>query len=211
MITVPIEVSARHCHLSQKDLDVLFGEGYELTSIKDLSQRKQYAAKEVVEVQTPVSWGVAPHMDFTFGKAPDHNQIRILGPVRENTQVELSWSDCIAVGIEPRVLVSGDWERSVGGLILVGPKGEVKLERGIIVPQRHIHCNSQKASELGMRHGQIVSVKVLDDSNSSPLCSLTFHNVIIRTHPTFDWQMHIDTDEGNAAGIKMMGKGEVCI
>ena len=210
-ITIPIEVSARHCHLSQKDVETLFGKGYELTPIKPLSQRAQYAAREVVEVQTPSSWGLPPHTDFTFGKAPDHNQIRILGPVREYTQIELSWSDCISAGIEPCVLVSGDWKRSSGGLILVGQKGEVKLERGIIVPQRHIHCNTQKARELGLTHGQIVSVKVIGSEEASSLCALTFHNVIVRTHYTFDWQMHVDTDEGNAAGIRMMGVGEVIL
>lgn len=207
LTTIPIEVSARHCHLSQEDLETLFGKGYELIPIKPLSQRGQYAAAEVVEVQTPSSWGLPPHMDFTFGKAPDHNQMRILGPVREHTQVELSWSDCIAAGIEPRVLVSGDWERSAGGLILVGPCGEVKLERGVIVPQRHIHCNTDKAQKLGFTHGQIVLVRVISGSPRQ----ITFHNVIIRTHPTFDFQMHIDTDEGNAAGIKMMGVGELLL
>ncbi len=235
MITVQIEVSARHCHLSQKDLDILFGNGYELTPIKPLSQRGQYAAREVLEVQTPSSWGLPPHYDFTFGKAPDHNQIRILGPVREHTQVELSWSDCMSAGILPRILVSGDWERSAGGLILVGPHGEVKLNRGIIVPQRHIHCGSDRAKELGLQHRQLVSVRVIDpplltkegpgevphtpykggavggSSKVLPIRSITFHNVIIRTHPSFDWQMHLDTDEGNAAGIKMMGMGEVIV
>ena len=235
MPTIPIEVSARHCHLSQKDLDILFGKGYKLTPIKDLSQREQYAAKEVLEVQTPSSWGLPPHFDFTFGKAPDHNQMRILGPVREHTQVELSWSDCLSAGIEPRVLVSGDLEQSAGGLILVGPQGEVKLNREIIVPQRHIHCGSDRARELGLKHGQIVSVRVINTllltkegpgevsslpyeggaggglSKAFPIRSITFHNVIIRTHPTFDWQMHLDTDEGNAAGIKMMGMGEVIV
>lgn len=211
MLTIPIEVSARHCHLSQEDMEILFGKGYELTPMKDLSQRGQYAAAEVLEVQTPSSWGLPPHMDFTFGKAPDHNQMRILGPVREHTQVEFSWSDCISAGIEPRVLVSGDWERSAGGLILVGPCGEVKLERGIIVPQRHIHCNTDKARELGLKHGQIVSVKVVGGDQSSSLCAITFHNVIIRVHPTFDFHMHLDTDESNAAGIRGMGKGEILL
>ncbi len=211
MPTIPIEISARHCHLSQEDLERLFGKGYELTPIKPLSQRAQYAAQEVVEVQTPSSWGLPPHMDFTFGKAPDHNQMRILGPVRERTQVELSWSDCIAAGIEPRVLVSGDWKNSAGGLILIGPKGEIKLERGIIIPQRHIHCNTEKARELRLKHRQIVSVKVLEGDQKFSLCAITFHNVIIRTHQTFDWQMHLNTDEGNAAGITGMVKGEIMI
>lgn len=217
MLTIPIEVSARHIHLSQKDLDTLFGVGYQLTPIKDLSQHGQYAAEEVVEVQTKGSWGLPPHRDFTFGKSCDHNQLRILGPVREETQVELSWSDSIMLGIEPRVLVSGDLKKSQGGIILVGPKGEVKIKRGVIIPQRHIHCNDERARRLGMRHGQIVSVRVIDDDSDptnnrlTPIRQAIFFNVIIRTHPTFDWHMHLDTDEGNAAGIKMRGSGEVLI
>lgn len=209
---IPIEISARHVHLSQEDLDTLFGKGCKLTPMKPLSQHGQYAAEEVVEVQTPLSWGLPPHHDFTFGKAPDHNQIRILGPVREHTQVELSWSDCIAAGIPPRVCVSGDWEGSAGGLILVGPRGEVQLERGVIVPQRHIHCGNDKAKEFGLSHGQIVSVRVVDSNNDRKQTrAITFHNVIIRIHPTFDWKMHLDTDEGNAAGINGMGRGEVIL
>lgn len=210
MLIIPIEISARHVHLSRRDLDTLFGEGYELTPIKELSQRGQFAAKELVEVQTPSSWGLQPHRDFTFGKAPDHNQMRILGPVRDHTQVELSWSDCIVAGVEPKVLISGNLKNSAGGLILIGPKGEVKLNRGIIVPQRHIHCDLGKAEEFGFKNGQIVSVQVLDqDKERAMPRQITFHNVVLRVHRTFDLEMHLDTDEGNAAGILGSGKGMI--
>lgn len=212
ILTVPIEISARHIHLSQHDLEILFDEGYVLTPIKNLSQKGQFAAKEVVEVQTDKTWGLPPHFDFTFGASCDHNQIRVLGPVREYTQVELSWTDCFMLNIKPHVAVSGDYGSSSGEIIIVGQKGEVRLQKGIIVPQRHIHCSTKKAAKLGLTQGQYVSVKTLGDKhkNSQPR-SLTFHNVIIRIHPDFDWHMHLDTDEGNAAGLDGMGVGEVII
>lgn len=217
MINIPIEISARHIHLSQKDLEILFGLNYRLTPIKDLSQPGQFASKEAVEVQNLQSWGAEPHMDFTFGKAPDHNQLRILGPVREYTQVELSWSDFIALGLEPRVALSGDYKSSAGGVIIVGPVGEVKLTKGAIIAQRHIHCSEVKAREFELRDGQIVAVKVISVAHESQKCynepvrQITFHNVAIRVSPHFDWQMHIDADEANAAGIKKEGVGEVIL
>lgn len=212
MLTIPIEISARHIHLSPANLAILFGDGYKLTPIKELSQREQFACEEVVEIQTPATWGLPPHRDFTFGKACDHNQIRILGPVREHTQLELSWTDCITLELEPHVVISGDYAKSSSGLIIVGPQGEIVLNKGIIVPQRHIHCNTGKAKELGLSHGQNVSVRVTDDgTGKEPLHTVTFHHVVVRTHETFDWQMHLTTDEGNAAGIHMHGVGEVLI
>ena len=206
MITIPIEISARHVHLSQKDLNRLFGQNYQLTPIKDLSQQGQFACKEMVGVQTLQSWGVKPHMDFTFGKAPDHNQIRVLGPVREHTQIELSWSDFIGLGLEPTVTLSGDYKRSIGGIILIGPCGQVELNKGVIIAQRHIHCSKIKAQEYSFQDRQVVSVKTVDDVRQ-----ITFHNVIVRIHHNFDWQMHIDTDEANAAGIRSQRVGEIII
>ena len=200
-----IEISARHMHISQEDLDKLFGEGHELGSIKDLSQPGQFAAEEVVEIQTPGSLFLPPHLDFTFGKACDHNQIRILGPVREHTQVELSWSDFIALGIEPKVALSGDYENSIGGVILVGPKGMLKLEKGLICAQRHIHMSDNEAQELSIKDGQKVAVKV---SGQRPV---TFEDVIVRARPDFKSAFHIDTDEGNAAGVKAGDYGELVI
>jgi putative phosphotransacetylase len=171
-----------------------------------------------------------PHQDFTFGKAPDHNQIRILGPVRQQTQLELSWSDCIILGLTPKVVLSGDYENSFGGAVMVGRKGELKLDKGIIVAQRHIHCSSPKAEKYGLRDGQIVAVKAIGDksqkskvksqiynsnlkpsTNPVPLRQITFHNVAVRIDPSFDWQMHIDVDEANAAGIRGIGEGKIII
>jgi putative phosphotransacetylase len=230
MITIPIEVSARHLHVSQKDLDILFGNGHKLTPIKKLSQPGQFVCEEVVEVQNLQSWGIAPHQDFTFGKAPDHNQIRVLGPAREHTQVELSWSDFIGLGLEPQVVLSGNYNSSVGGIILVGPKGELKLDKGVIIAQRHIHCSENQAKEYNLQGGQIVSVRVIDDGKNEmqnakckmqnviqnskfykPVRQITFHNVVVRVSADFDWQMHIDTDEANAAGICGIGMGVIII
>ncbi|MFH1712634.1 MAG: PduL/EutD family phosphate acyltransferase [Candidatus Jacksonbacteria bacterium] len=249
MIIIPIEISARHLHLSQKDLEILFGLNYQLTPIKNLSQPGQFACEEAVEIQNLQSWGAEPHMDFTFGKAPDHNQVRILGPVRKRTQIELSWSDFICLGLKPVVALSGDYKSSGGGVIIVGPAGEVKLTKAVIIPQRHIHCSLEKAREFGLRHGQTAAVKVISGKTQNsklkaqhassavrrrggnynsmscrhgmaklktfihqqPIRQITFHNVAVRINDKFDWQMHIDTDEANAAGICGMGAGEVVL
>jgi len=202
---VLIEISARHMHISQEDLDKLFGEGYELGSIKDLSQPGQFAAEEVVEIQTSKSLFLPPHMDFTFGKACDHNQIRILGPVRERTQLELSWSDFIALGLEPKVALSGDHENSTGGVVLVGPKGMLKLEKGLICAQRHIHMSDTEAKELGIIDEQKVAVKV---AGKRPI---TFEDVVVRVSKDFSSAFHIDTDEGNAAGVKTGDYGKLVV
>ena len=213
MITIPIEISARHLHLSQSDLNSLFGDGYQLTPLKGLSQPGQFAAEEVVEIQTPESWGLPPHMDFTFGKTCDHNQIRVLGPVRDETQIELSWSDFIALGLDPHIALSGDLKASTGGVIIVGPTGELKLERGVIIAKRHIHCSPEKAEEFGLTDHQSVEVKVTDKKveGHCALRAVTFHDVIVRINPQYDWQMHIDTDEANAAGIEKKGNGEIIV
>lgn len=213
MITIPIEISAHHLHLSQPDLEILFGQGYQLTPLKNLSQPGQFAAEEVVEIQTLKSWGLPPHMDFTFGKTCDHNQIRVLGPVRNETQLELSWSDFIALSLAPHIALSGELKASKGGVIIVGPEGELKLERGVIIAKRHIHCSPGKAEEFGLTDHQSVNAKVIDKKvdGHSALRPVTFHNVIVRINPKYAWQMHIDTDEANAAGIGKKGKGEIII
>lgn len=217
MIIIPIEISARHIHLSQNDLEKLFGQNHQLTPIKQLSQSGQFACEEVVEIQNLQSWGADPHMDFTFAKAPDHNQVRVLGPIRKQTQVELSWSDFIALGLEPKVVLSGQLKDSAGGIVLVGPNGEIKLEQAVIIAQRHIHCSDVKAREYGLIDGQIVSVKVIDNKcqmsniNQDAPRALTFHNVAVRVSSKFNWQMHIDTDEANAAGIIGKAIGQVII
>lgn len=195
MLKIPIEISARHIHLAQKDLEVLFGLNYQLTPIKKLSQHNQFVCEEKIEIQNLASWGAKPHMDFTFGKAPDHNQVRILGPAREYTQVELSWTDFIYLGLKPFIALSGEQKKSQQELILVGPKGEIKLQKGVIIAKRHIHASPTDLEKYHLKDGQKVSVKIKSQRG------LIFNEVIIRSHPSFVWTMHIDTDEANAAGL----------
>ncbi len=176
LMKVPVEVSARHIHPSQKDYDALFGEGYEMERIKDLSQHGQWAGEDKVIVRGPRG----------------EMKCRVLGPCRKATQVELSKTSCFRLGIEPKLRVSGDHD-GTPGCTLIGPKGEVELQSGVIVPKRHIHLSDDQAAERGLEGGQTVSVKIGGERG------VTFHNVILRSDPSFDLHMHLDTDEGNAA------------
>lgn len=177
---LPIALSNRHIHLSQKDLDILFGEGYQLTKLRDLSQPGQYACEEKVDVVGPKN---------------TIKGVRILGPVRSNTQFELSISDAITLGVEPVIRQSGDIKGTPGAK-LVGPKGEVDLKEGIIVAARHIHMHTKDAEEFGVKDKDVVSVKV--DGQRG----LVFNNVIVRVSEDFQLEMHVDIEEGNAAGVK---------
>ena len=141
---LPIALSNRHIHVSQKDLDILFGEGYELTKMKDLSQPGQYACEEKVDV---------------VGPKGTLKGVRILGPVRPQTQFELSVSDAFALGVKPMIKNSGDITGTPGAKI-VGPKGEVEIEEGIIVAARHIHMHTQDGKDFGVADKEIVSIKV---------------------------------------------------
>ncbi len=185
---VLIETSARHVHLSRKDLDTLFGEGYELTKKKDLSQPGQFACNERVDI-------IGPKRTLTG--------VSILGPVRKNTQVEISLTDSRSIGVEAHIRESGDTAGSAPCKI-VGPKGEVELSQGVIVAKRHIHMTSADAQEFGVKDKDVVSVKVKTDARS-----LVFGDVVVRVSDSFSLAMHIDTDESNAAGIKSAVFGTV--
>ncbi len=174
-----IETSARHVHLSQADLETLFGKGYQLTHKKDLSQPGQYACEERVTV---------------VGAKKEIPGVSILGPVRDNTQVELSLTDARGAGIQALVRESGDIE-GTAGCKLVGPCGEVTLEKGVIAAKRHIHMTPADATEFGVEDKEIVSVKVETDGRS-----LIFGDVVCRVSDKFKCTMHIDTDESNACG-----------
>lgn len=187
---VLVEISARHVHLSEADLAVLFGEGHQLTFKKELSQPGQFACEERVSV-------VGPRNTL-------HNVI-ILGPTRSVTQVELSLTDSRTVGITPVIRESGDIV-DTPGCTLIGPKGEVTLEKGVIIAKRHIHLTPQDAKYYGVADQQIVSVKVESDERA-----LTFDDVVIRVRDDFARAMHIDTDEGNAAGINGAAYGEILV
>lgn len=176
---VLVETSARHVHLTREALDILFGEGYELTNKKDLSQPGQFACVERVTV-------VGPKKSLP--------NVSILGPVRPYTQIELSLTDARSIGVTAPVRESGDLE-GAGACKLIGPKGEVEVEHGVIIAKRHIHATPEDAQKYGVTDKQIVRVKV----NSADR-TLVFDDVIVRVSTKYAWAMHIDTDESNAAG-----------
>ncbi len=175
---VLVETSARHLHLSQADLETLFGEGYQLTNKKDLSQPGQFACVERVDV-------VGPKKTLAG--------VTILGPVRSATQVELSLTDARAIGVDAPIRESGDIAGS-GSCRLVGPKGEIELKEGVIAAKRHIHMTPADAEVFGLKDKDEVSVKIESQGRA-----LTFDDVVVRVSPKFALAMHIDTDESNAA------------
>ena len=185
---VLVETSARHVHVTREALDILFGKDYELTVKKMLSQPGQYASAERIDV---------------VGPKKTLSGVSILGPVRPETQVELSLTDARSIGIAAPVRESGQIAGS-GACKLVGPKGEVEISEGVIVAKRHIHMTKADAAEFGVVDKQIVSVKV-DSADRS----LIFGDVVVRVSDSYALAMHIDTDESNAAGMAPGTMGEV--
>ena len=183
-----VETSARHVHLSKADLETLFGEGYELTIKKMLSQPGQYACAERVDV-------VGPKKTIPG--------VSILGPTRNATQVEISLTDARSIGVSAPIRESGDIA-GTGACKLVGPKGEVEIAEGVIAAKRHIHMTTADAAEFGLVDKQVVSVKVDSDGRS-----LIFGDVVVRVSDSYALAMHIDTDESNAAGMAPGTMGEV--
>lgn len=186
---VLVEISARHVHLSQADLETLFGEGYELTVKKMLSQPGQYACEERVRV---------------VGAKGEFPAVSILGPVRKETQVEVSLTDARSIGVAAPVRESGDLDGS-GSCRLVGPKGEIEIEKGVIAAKRHIHATTKDAEDMGLENGQIVSVEIPTSNGRN----LTFGDVVVRVSDSYALAMHIDTDEANAAGMAPNTMGTV--
>ena len=185
---VLVETSARHVHVSREALDILFGKDYELTVKKMLSQPGQYACAERVDV-------VGPKKTIAG--------VSILGPVRPETQVELSLTDARSIGCAAPIRESGQIKGS-GACKLVGPKGEVELTEGVIAAKRHIHMTTADAKKFDLVDKQIVSVKVESDGRS-----LIFGDVVVRVSDSYALAMHIDTDESNAAGMAPGTMGEV--
>jgi putative phosphotransacetylase len=179
-LKLPIALSNRHIHLCKEDLNTLFGEGYELTFKKALSQPGQYACEEKVDI---------------VGPKGALKGVRVLGPVRKNTQVEVSISDAIKLGVEPMVRNSGDIDGTPGAKI-IGPKGEIEIDKGVIVAARHIHMHTDDAERFGVKNGDIVKVR------TEGMRALVFENVLIRSGATHSLEMHVDIEEGNAAGVK---------
>lgn len=183
-----VETSARHVHLSQADLETLFGAGYELTKKKDLSQPGQYACEERVTI---------------VGSKKEMAGVSILGPVRKDTQVELSLTDARSIGVNAPIRESGDIAGS-GACKIVGPKGEIEISEGVIAAKRHIHATVEDAKNLGVENGEVVSVKVDTEGRS-----LVFGDVVVRVSDSYALAMHIDTDESNAAGCGREVYGEI--
>lgn len=187
MKKVLVEVSARHIHLSQEHLEKLFGKGYKLKPIKKLSQPGTFSAEETVTLI-------------------NNNQrianVRILIPLREETQVEISKTDAIHLGVNAQLRHSGDL-KNTPGITIKGPKGELKLEKGVIIAKRHLHLSEKQAKEFELNDKDKVNIKILSER------SLIFNDVDVRVEKNYDCSFHIDTDEGNAAGIDKVLYGEV--
>ena len=182
-----VETSARHVHVTQEDLETLFGKGHELTKKKDLSQPGQFACEEKV----------------TIVGSKKEMKASILGPVRPETQVELSLTDARSIGVDAPIRESGEIAGS-GACKLVGPAGEVELKEGVIAAKRHIHATPEDAEELGVKDKDVVSVKIDTEGRS-----LVFGDVVVRVSPKYALAMHIDTDESNAAACGREVFGEI--
>lgn len=185
---VLVEISARHAHVTQEHLEVLFGEGATLTPTKALSQPGQFATSQKIDV-------VGPRNTL--------KGVTILGPVRSATQVEVAATEARTLGIKAPIRESGKITGSAGAT-LVGPAGSITIEEGVIVAKRHIHFSESEAVEYNVNDKEIVMVKISSDDRT-----LIFDDVVVRVHPTFAAAMHIDTDESNAAGISGEVMGEV--
>ena len=185
MKKVPVGISGRHLHVTQEHLEILFGKDYQLTVMKDLSQPGQYACEEKVDV-------VSPQGKLLAG-------VRILGPVRSASQVEISRSDAIRFKFVAPVRSSGDVKGS-GAATLVGPKGQVEISEGVIIADRHIHFSPEEAKEFGVTDRQIVSLKI------GGIKAGIMDNVLCRVHPNFRLDCHLDTDDGSAF---MLSTGDI--
>jgi putative phosphotransacetylase len=187
---VLVEISARHVHVTQADLETLFGIGAVLHPKKNLSQPGQYASEEKVDLVGPKS---------------TIKNVSILGPCRNASQAEISLTDARTLGVSALVRESGSIE-GTNGITLVGPAGSVVLSKGLIAAKRHIHLTPEVATQFGVKNTQIVSVKVGANERTT-----TFGDVVIRISEKFAPAMHIDTDEANAAGLSGESWGEVVV
>jgi putative phosphotransacetylase len=184
-----VNSSARHMHISPENLEVLFGKGAELTVHKMLYQEGQYASQQTVTLVGPRK-RIIPNL-------------RILGPCRNLTQIELAFTDAIQLGIDVPVRMSGDIEGTPGGYIM-GPKGFLEMKNGIIRAARHVHMSPSDAAFYGVKHLDMITLKV-----TSRGCTTRFDELIVRVDPTFKLEVHIDTDEANACGLEQAEKVEL--
>ncbi len=175
-----IGISNRHAHLTQEQVEILFGKGYELTLFRNIRQQDDFVANEKVQV---------------IGSKGSLKDVRIVGPVREKAQIEMTLTNARTIGVEGNLRISENVE-GTQGVKLIGPAGEYTLPEGVIVAKRHVHLSPQEAEHLNLKEGDQVSVKTEGER------SLTFHNVVIRIDPLYTLELHLDTDEANAAGVK---------
>lgn len=194
-----IETSARHVHVTQETLEKLFGKGFELTVKKELSQPGQFASGQKVDVVSYKKDRVTGELVETRIKG-----VSILGPVRKEDQVEVSLTDARTLGLSAPVRESGDVKGSAP-CKLVGPCGEVELKEGVIAAKRHIHMTPEDAKAFGVNNGDIVCVKVLNETGRS----IIFGDTVIRVSEKYALAMHIDTDEANAGALSGVVYGEI--
>lgn len=177
---IPVGVSNRHIHLTQEHVEILFGKGYELNPVKDLSQPGQYACKECLTIVGPSLRPI--------------EKVRVLGPVRKASQVEISRTDSFVLKVKPPVRESGDIKGSAP-ITIIGPKGIVTLNEGCIIANRHIHMSLDEGAAFGLKDGDYVDIEANGERRTM------FFDVQVRVHKDFRLEMHIDTDDANAAGI----------
>ena len=181
-LSIPVGISNRHIHLSREDLDTLFGKGYELTPIKDLSQPGQYACKEQLTI-------IGPSMRPIEG-------VRVLGPIRKQSQVEISVTDSVVLKVKPPVRESGSLAGSAP-ITIIGPKGIVTLSEGCIIANRHIHMAPADAARFGVKDGDYIDVDAMTGTKRT-----RWFDVQVRVSDKFCLEMHVDTDDANAVGFK---------
>lgn len=179
--SIPIGISNRHIHLCREDMDILFGKGSELTWKQDMKQPGQYACQETVIIRGPKG---------------EFKKVRVLGPLRPETQVEISMTDSFTLGVRAPIRESGDL-KDTPGIEIIGPAGSVKKDAGVIVALRHIHMSTEDAKVFGVKDKDVVSVVVGDDTRRA-----TLSNVMVRVSDKYALEMHIDIDEGNAVGAR---------
>lgn len=177
---ITVGISNHHAHLTQEQIDVLFGTGYELTFFRKIKQPDEFVSNEKIDV---------------IGPRGTLKGVRILGPTREKAQIEMTLTDAREIGVEAMIRVSSHVEGSKG-VTLVGPAGNYQLEEGVIAAVRHLHMTPQEAQTLGLKENQWVSIETNGDR------AVIFKNVIVRIDPLFSLELHLDTDEANAAGLK---------
>lgn len=175
-----VNISARHCHLTQEAVDILFGTGYQLTPMKSLYQDTDFAANETVSIVGP-RHRLLP-------------SVRILGPCRSFNQLELAFTDAISLGIEAPVRMSGKIA-GTPGCLMIGPKGSIELPEGVIRAERHVHMSDKDAAYYGVKEGDRMNLRIESD------CPTTLEGLLVRINPSWKLEVHIDTDEGNASNL----------